>query len=139
MKRICKRKIGLAGTLAVTLTLLFVASGLAQRAQILNPLYVEARNWWAKVNAAPLPNDIKAPYGQRFGHLSREQQNLWSLAGQVDTGSCASACVTDYNRRVIAWQGSLRQFNHDAENVLHLVPTTGPSVSPLNGGLPPSR
>ncbi len=121
-----KAVLACALALALALSLPLVTSGLAQEAQVLNPQFVEARGLWAKVGAAPLSSDIKAPLGERFGHLARMQQRLWSLAGQVDGGSCAGACVADYNREVIAWQGALGLFNRDAENALRLVPNPDP-------------
>lgn len=105
------------------------------QAQVLNPLYIRARELWGKVSAAALSNEIKAPLGQRFGDLSREQQALWGLAHQVDSGSCAGGCMTAYNARVAQWQGQLQLFNHDAGIVLLYPPTSPPNpFNPTNGG-----
>lgn len=104
----------------IVLALVLLSNGVAQAgdAQQENPLYVEARNLWQQISASSLDNGTKAPYGQRFGNLAAEQQSLWSLAGQVDSGACAGRCLDNYNNRVLTWQSNLQSFSNDARKVL---------------------
>jgi hypothetical protein len=115
MKR--KSQVGLASIFLI-LGFFINGSALAQQVQVLNPSFVKARDLWRELSASSLSPDEKAPYGRRFGSLAREQQSLWSLAGEVDRGQCKGQCVTAYNNRVIAWQSSLAAFNRDAHLAL---------------------
>jgi hypothetical protein len=102
-------------TLALVLTLLVpvIPQAIAE-AQQENPLFVQARAIAAEVASSALSADAKADFAQRFAALQAEQQELWRLAGEVDSGSCTDTCVGDYNNRVIAWQNALVGFNTDA-------------------------
>lgn len=104
----------------IVLALVFLSNGVAQAgdAQQENPLFVEARNLWQQISASSLDNDVKAPYGKRFGDLAAEQQSLWSLAGQVDNGACTGRCLDNYNDRVLTWQSRLQSFSNDARIAL---------------------
>lgn len=104
------------GTIVLALSLTFNIT--VQAAQEPNPLFIEARNLWQQLSASSIDTDAKASYGKRFGDLARDQQQLWSLAGQVDSGQCMDGCMTSYNNQVIAWQSALAAFNRDAHMAL---------------------
>jgi len=114
-----------AGTIFLVLSLLFNIA--AQAAQEPNPLFIEARNLWQQLSASSIASDTKAGFGRRFGDLARVQQQLWSLAGQVDSGACTDQCLDTYNDRVMAWQSNLESFNGDARLALEStsLPRTG--------------
>lgn len=97
---------------------LFLAGGAEAEAQQENPLFVQARAIADQVAASALPDGTKAEFAQQFAALAAEQQNLWQLAGQVDSGQCADACVEDYNGRVVAWQNALVAFSSSASAAL---------------------
>ncbi len=95
-------------------------------AQVLNPLYVQARNLWQQMSASSIAVSTKAEYGRRFGDLANEQRRLWQLAAQVDARQCSGACLNSYNNSVVAWQANLAKFNGDIQNALAtLLPQPG--------------
>jgi hypothetical protein len=102
----------------VTALLSFCTVVGAQEAQVLNPLFVEARELWHQLSASTLPPDVKAPYGKRFGELAQQQGVLWRLAGQADSGQCTGQCLSSYNGQIEVWEGRLQAFNHDARQAL---------------------
>lgn len=91
---------------------------LADQAQQVNPLFVQAQAVAAEVASSSLPAEQKADFQQRFAALQAEQQNLWQLAGQVDGGGCTDTCLDDYNNRVTAWQNDLASFSTAASAAL---------------------
>ena len=111
-----------ATAIAVVLGLLWTLANAHQpasaTAQQQNPLFLQAQAIGEQVASSSAPGDVKAGFAQRFEALAAEQQNLWSLAGQVDSGQCADTCLDDYNSRVVAWQGSLVQFAAEASSAL---------------------
>jgi hypothetical protein len=99
--------------------LLFLASGArADQAQQENPLFTQARALADQVAASALPDGTKAEFAQQFAALAAEQQSLWQLAGQVDSGQCAGGCADDYSGRVVAWQNALVAFSAAASAAL---------------------
>lgn len=112
-----------ARQMAMAVALVFSAAvGLSQpvlgQAQQENPVFLQAQAIAAEVASSSLPDDVKAGLAQRFDALSAEQQSLWSLSGQVDSGQCTDACLDDYNNRVIAWQNTLLIFAGEASAAL---------------------
>lgn len=88
----------------------------AVSAKIPNPLLVEAQDISRQLNSSTL-ND-KSEWDRRFHDLEQEQQLLWSLAEQVDSGQCIGSCIDLYNSRVVSWESSLQSFIHDARLTL---------------------
>ena len=84
-----------------------------------NPLFVEAKDILQQLNSSAL--DDKTGWAKRFHDLEQEQQLLWSVAEQVDSGQCTGSCVDLYNSRVVAWQSSLESFIHDARLVAEQI------------------
>lgn len=84
--------------------------------KIPNPRFVEAQDISRQLNSSTL-ND-KSDWARRFHALEQEQQLLWSVAEQVDSGQCTGSCIDLYNSRVVAWQSSLESFIHDARLAL---------------------
>lgn len=105
-------------TIILALSLLHIETIHAEGAQQENPLFVESRSLWQQISNSSLDSRVKAPYAQRFGDLATEQRILWSLAGEVDSGTCAEQCLDNYNNRVLTWQSNLQSFNSDASMVL---------------------
>jgi len=93
-------------------------AALADQAQQVNPLFVQAQAVAAQVASSSLPAEQKTDFQQRFAALQAEQQNLWQLAGEVDGGACTDTCAVDYNNRVIAWQNDLASFSSAASGAL---------------------
>ena len=93
---------------------------IAQEAQVLNPQFIQARELWRQLGGSSVATDIKAEFGSRFGNLAREQQRLWSLAGQVDHGACTGGCLSAYNNSIDAWQLSLQRFDRDANEAMEM-------------------
>ncbi len=92
--------------------------GALAEAQQENPLFLQAQTIAAQVASSSMSEELKAGFAERIGTLSAEQQNLWSLAGQVDGGQCADACLDDYNNRIVAWQNALATFASEASAAL---------------------
>lgn len=90
----------------------------ADRSQIPNPLFVEARNIAQQLNSSTLNDKDETELPKRFHELEQEQQLLWVLAEQVDRGQCIGNCIDLYNSRVVAWESSLQSFIHDARPTL---------------------
>jgi hypothetical protein len=90
-------------------------------AQVLNPLFVQARGLYEEVLDSTLNAGVKTSFRTRFSSLESEQQSLWQMAGQVDAGQCKDSCINLYNSRVQIWQSQLQQFNADAARWLALV------------------
>jgi hypothetical protein len=90
----------------------------AGEAQQQNPLFLQAQAIAAQVASSSMSDELKTGFAERIGVLAAEQQNLWSLAGQVDGGQCADACLDDYNSRVVAWQNGLVAFASEASAAL---------------------
>jgi len=90
----------------------------AAGAEQVNPLFAQAEAIAAAVASSSMPADDKANFAERFAGLGAEQQSLWQLAGEVDSGSCTETCVDDYNARVTAWENQLASFNSDASAAL---------------------
>jgi len=84
--------------------------------RIPNPLLVEAQDISQQLNSSTL-ND-KTEWVKRFHDLEHEQQLLWSLAEQVDSGQCIGTCIDLYYSRVVAWESNLQGFIHDARLTL---------------------
>lgn len=91
----------------------------AESVRIPNPLFVEAKDIWQQLNSSTL--DDKTGWAKRFHDLEQEQQLLWSIAEQVDSGQCTGSCIDLYNSRVVAWQSSLENFIHDARLVAEQI------------------
>ena len=88
------------------------------QAQQANPLFLQAQALAADVASSSLPADVKAGFAGRFNGLSAEQKSLWYVAGDVDSGQCTEACVTDYGNRVTVWQNALLAFASEASAAL---------------------
>jgi hypothetical protein len=93
----------------------------AVSAQIPNPLFVEAQDISQQLNSSTLNDNDKTEWVKRFHDLEQEQQLLWCLAKQVDSGQCTVSCIDLYNSRVVAWESSLQNFIHDARLVAEQI------------------
>jgi hypothetical protein len=100
-----------AGFLACAAVLLISGAAGADQAQQENPLFTQARAIAGQVASSGLPDGTKADLAQQFSALAAEQQSLWRLAGEVDSGQCVDGCADDYNGRVVAWQNGLVAFS----------------------------
>jgi hypothetical protein len=102
---------------AAAVVAMFVLAGSGNalaEAQQENPLFVQARTIADQVASSAASAEQKASFADRFAALQAEQQNLWQLAGQVDSGQCVEDCQNDYNNRVVAWQNDLVSFSAEA-------------------------
>lgn len=84
---------------------------LAQQAQVINPLYLQAKDILNTMLDAPrISPSLKSSFRSRFADLDAEQKSLWFAAGQVDSGQCNNSCIDLYNRRIEIWENNLQQF-----------------------------
>lgn len=112
----------------VMLASLFAVIAYADGAQQPNPLFVEASGLSQQLAASSLNDNARTAWARRFQGLEEVQQQLWSLAGQVDAGQCTDSCIDLYNSRVVAWQSSLQTFITDAKATLHAQQNTPESM-----------
>jgi len=106
----------------LVLTLLLITATHAESAQEPNPLFLEASGLLEQLSASSLDDNVKTAFRKRFESLEQEQQELWTLAGQVDGGECQESCIELYNSRISAWESNLNSFNDDARRFLKNQP-----------------